>query len=96
MGNFEGALRCFTCNHSHYTTSTDEKFKVHYIGPFQKAQDASISIDQESAEEPANLIFSSNNNISILEYCIRDSNNISSLEYCIRDSIRLEKDDFLI
>lgn len=83
MGNFEGALRCFTCNHSHYTTSTDEKFKVHYIGPFQKAQDASISIDQESAEEPANLIFSSNN-------------NISSLEYCIRDSIRLEKDDFLI
>lgn len=83
MGNFEGALRCFTCNHSHYTTSTDEKFKVHYIGPFQKAQDASISIVQESAEEPANLIFSSNN-------------NISSLEYCIRDSIRLEKDDFLI
>ena len=57
MGNFEGALRSFTCNHSHYTASTDEKFKVHYIGPFQKAQDASISIVQESAEEPANFIF---------------------------------------
>lgn len=57
MGNFEGTLRCFTCNHSHYTTSTDENFEVQYIGPFQKAQDASISIVQESAEEPANLIF---------------------------------------